>query len=434
MSPAAKSKKTPAKSAAKSDRAKAADVARRTIEKKTGQRAVAANFSTYPHVPSGSFAINDLIGGSLALDGKGQVCPGYPRRRISELFGPESSGKTTVALHAIAQAQAIGGLAMFLDFEHALDHKYAKKIGVSFDVDKLLLYAPNTYEEGLQILNIGLQAGVDIIVIDSVPSMVPQEDMEGKLDKEGRFGSLARAMGKNLPKIAAWLNDPKYLKRNPQGAAIIYLNQERANIGVTRGDKTKTTGGYALKFYASLRLKFTGIGKESVKRKNRFTGKEVNVPYGTVTQVKVVKNKIDARQGQTHTIFIRYGQGIDETYSLIEAAVHHGVVKKSGAFLEFKGQKIQGREKFRSFLNDNPKVFEEIRKLLTSVIQSEADDVDPEEELSDDEIMEMEFEEENSSSTPDVENIELEDEPDGEESGEEDPAEDGPEDAGEGAK
>lgn len=373
-----------------------ADIARKVIQSKTGQKTITANFSTYPHVPSGSFAINDLIGGSMALDGKGQICPGYPRRRLCELYGPESSGKTTVALHAVSEVQKSGGLAMFLDFEHALDHGYAKKLGVSFDADKLLLYAPDTFEEGIQIINIGLQAGVDLIVVDSVPSMVPKEEMEAKLDKESRFGALARSMGKNLPKLVAWLNNDKYLARNSLGAAVIFLNQERANIGSSgRGDKTKTTGGYAMKFYSSLRLKFTGVGKEYVKRKNRLSGKLVSVPYGTVTQVKVVKNKIDAKQGQTHTIFIRYGQGIDEVYSLIEAACFHKVVQKGGGgYLTFGETTLQGREKFRKFLLDNPKVFEEIRAILTSVVQGEAEEGEPDEELSEAEVMERSFDEE----------------------------------------
>lgn len=390
--PAATKANTPDRAA----KASAADLARRTIEKKTGQKAVTASFSTYPHVPSGSDAINDLIGGSMALDGKGRVCPGYPRKRISELYGPESSGKTTVALHAITEAQQAGGLAMFLDFEHALDHAYAKKIGVSFDADKLLLYAPNTFEEGIAIINIGIQAGVDIIVVDSVPSMVPKEDMEGKLDKEGRFGSLARAMAKNLPKLAAWLNNEEYLVRNPEGTAVIFLNQERANIGASpgRGDKTKTTGGYAMKFYTSLRLKFNGIGRETIKRRNKFTGVEVSVPYGVKTQVKVVKNKIDAKQGQTHVIFLRYGQGIDELYSLIEAATYHKVVRKAGSTYQFEDDiKIVGREKFRKFLKDNPTVASKIRHHLVSVIQGEAEDMEEEEELTEAQVMERSFEE-----------------------------------------
>ena len=395
--------KAPAKTAAKKGaptRVDNAALARKVIEKKTGQKTITANYSTYPHVASGSFAINDLIGGSMALDGKGQICPGYPRRRITEVYGPGSSGKTTIALHAVAEVQKAGGLAMFLDFEHALDHGYAKKIGVSFKPEQLLLYAPDTFEEGVQIINIGLQAGVDLIVVDSVPSMVPKEEMEGKLDKEGRFGALARALGKNLPKLVAWLNNKKYLTRNAQGTALIMLNQQRANIGGgTNAPKAKTAGGYALKFYASVRLMFTGVGKENVKRKNRLTGREVTVPFGTHTQVKVVKNKIDAKQGATHTIFIRFGQGIDEVYSLIEAATYHKVVQKKGSFLIFKDASFQGREKFRKFLLDNPKVFNEIRKQVLSVVQADVEEIDPD-DLTEEEIMERGFDDEFGSEEP----------------------------------
>lgn len=409
--------KTPTKTSVKttaakkaSSKASAADLARRTIEKKTGQKAVSACFSTYPHVPSGSFAINDLIGGSLAMDGKSPICPGYPRKRLTEMYGPESSGKTTIALHAIAEAQKAGGLAMFLDFEHALDHSYAKRLGVSFDTGKLLLYAPDTFEEGIQIMNIGLQAGVDIIVVDSVPSMVPKEEMEAKLDKESRYGALARALGKNLPKLVSWLNNDKYLVRNPEGAAVIFLNQERANIGGgPKASKVKTTGGFAMKFYTSLRIQVNGIFKESVKRKNKFTRKEVTVPYGTVTQIKIAKNKIDAKQGQTHTIFIRYGIGIDDTYSLIEAACNHGVIQKGGGgYLTFGSTTIQGREKFRSLLLQNPKMFEEIRKVLISVVRAEAEDLEPEEDLTEAEVMERSFDEAFEDEAPLIREVEHE--------------------------
>jgi len=376
-------------------RRKNAEIARKVIKDKTKQTAIKPSYSTYPHIPSGSFAINDLIGGSMALDGKGQVCPGYPRRRLTEIFGPESSGKTTVALHAVVEVQQAGGLAMFLDFEHALDHAYAKKIGVSFDEDKLLLYAPDTFEEGLQIINIGLQAGVDLIVVDSVPSMVPKEDMEGKIDKEGRFGNLARALAKNLPKLVSWLNQDRYLARNKQGAAIIFLNQQRANIGGSKNNPTKTTGGYAMKFYTSLRLQFTGVSKEYVKRKNRLSGVMVSVPYGTNTRAKVVKNKIDAKQGATHTIFIRFGTGIDEVYSLIIAACHWGVIKKGGGGqYQYGGTTFKGRDKLRKFLLENPKVFKEIRKVLLSLVQGEAEDLEPEEDLTEEEILARSFDEE----------------------------------------
>jgi len=444
MSPATKKPvatkrgRPPKESSSEVDQARKAKalLARKAIEKKTSQKAVTACFSTYPHITSGSFAIDDLIGGSMALDGKGRVCPGYPRRRITEIFGPESSGKTTVALHGIAEAQKMGGLAMFLDFEHALDHAYARKLGVSFDDDKLLLYAPDTFEEGIQIINIGLQAGVDIIVVDSVPSMVPKEEMEAQLDKESRFGALARALGKNLPKLTSWLNNEKYLVRNPEGTAVIFLNQERANIGSQgKGDKTKTTGGYAMKFYTSLRLKFNGIGKESVKRKNRFTGKEVSVPYGTLTQVKVVKNKIDARQGQTHTIFIRYGIGIDDIFSLIEAAAYHKVVQKSGAFYAFKEERFQGRENFRKYLLNNPSVFEEIRSHLLSIVQGEAtaepaeDDEVTREGFEEDEEEELEVRHiEYNEGEVDISDVEVEAEVEAEESDASD--EDGGEDDG----
>lgn len=381
-------------------RSKNAALARQVIKKKTGQSSTTANYSTYPHVSSESYAIDDLIGGSKTLDGKGRVCPGYPRRRLTEIFGSESSGKTTVALHACAGVQRSGGLAMYLDFEHALDHKYAKSVGLSFDEDKLLLYAPDTMEEGFQIINIGLQAGVDIIVVDSVPSMVPREDMEGKLDEEGRFGNLARGLAKNLPKLVSWLNQEKFLVRNPEGTAVIFLNQQRANIGGGMTNPTKTTGGYAMKFYTSLRLQLTGTKKEYARKKSKFTGAEVSTPYGTHTKIKVVKNKIDAKQGASHMIFIRYGIGIDEVYSLIEAACHLKVVQKSGSSYTWGGTTVVGREKFREFIIKNPKVFEEIRSILLSLVQGESSDSEQEEELTEAEVMARNFEEEFDEEEP----------------------------------
>lgn len=346
-----------------------AAMARNAILKHTGQKPLTASFTTYPHVPSGSLLINDIIGGSPAQDGKGPVCPGYPRRRITEIYGPESSGKTTAGLHAIAEVQKAGGCAMFLDFEHAIHHGYAKAIGVSFKEDKLLLYAPETLEEGFLDICFGILSGIDIIVVDSVAAMTPKAELERDLAKEDIVGLQARKMSSLLRRVVSWLNHKDARKRNPKGTAMVFINQPRADI---KGGKDTTAGGKALKFYASLRLVFTKIREEVIEKKDPITGKERKFPYGNHTQVKVVKNKMDARQGYTTDIFIRFGYGIDEFYSVIEAGVNSKVIKKKGAMYTYGGEEFRGREKFRLFLKEHPDVFKRVRD---SVLQWSANSV-----------------------------------------------------------
>lgn len=349
-------------------RAKAASAARAAVLKATGQKSISFNPAPLAAVSSGSSLIDDVIGGTLADDKSGPVCPGYPRRFITEIYGAESSGKTTAALQAIAEVQKQGGLAMFLDFEHALNHKYAKAVGVNFDEDKLLLFQPENLEQGWKMLYLGLKTGVDLVVVDSVSSMVPKEEMEKKLDDPARIGALARAMSLMLPKICMWLHSKDH-STNPLGTALVFINQTRAIISANaRGDMDNTSGGKALKFYAYLRLKFSRIRSEILKKKDRFSGKERSYPIGNHTQVKIVKSKVDGKQGYTTDIFIRYGQGIDDYYSMIEAAANNKVIGKSGAFYSYAGEQFQGRDKLRNYLLENPKVFSEIRvKVLNAV-------------------------------------------------------------------
>jgi len=397
MSPA-KGSKAPAKKTAKKTtrkkapsiqavRSKKAELIRKFILKKTGQKPRGASYSTHPHVPSGCFSIDDLIGGSPAADGKGRKCPGYPRKRLTEIYGPEASGKTTAALHAIVEVQRAGGLAMFLDYEWALDTAYARKLGVSFDKDKMLFFAPDTLEEGMQMIHLALQGGIDLIVVDSVAAMVPKEEMEAKLDKEGRMGALARVLGRNLPKLIGWLNNEKFLKNNPEGCAVVLLNQTRADIGSRVKGAVKTPGGYAMKFYCTVRLQFSPQKQEYLKQKNKFTGKEVSYPYGSHTRVKMVKNKLDLKNGQTHEIFIRYGHGIDDIYSLIAAALFYKVVKRDGSWFHYDGQKHQGREAFRRFLKERSNVFEEIRAGVLQRCQGLGIDQLDEDDLNEEDIV-----------------------------------------------
>lgn len=282
----------------------------------------------------------------------------------------ESSGKTTAALQAIAEVQKQGGIAMFLDFEHALDDGYAKKIGVSFAEDKLLRYQPDTIEQGWKMIYIGIKAGVDLIVVDSVAAMVPAAELTNKKPGDAaKIGAVAASMAQMLPKVGTWLHSPS---PNPKGTALIFLNQVRAVIG-GQGTGENTSGGHALKFFSYVRIKFTRIKSEFLKKKDRLTGREVSIPYGNLTRVKLVKCKVDGKQGYTTDIFIRFNYGIDDYYSMIESAVFHKIVKKDGSKYTFGGQAFIGRDKFRTFLTGNPSLFEQLRQNVLKAARSEED-------------------------------------------------------------
>lgn len=326
-------------------------------------------------VSSGSLALDDLIGGTLSPDGTGPICAGYPRRYITEIYGAEASGKTTLALEAITRCQRAGGIAMFLDFEHALHHGYAQKIGVSFDKDKLLLYTPSSMEQGLDILRLGAKIGVDLIVVDSVAAMVPTAEAEKKFSEAAQVGIRARKLADALPKIVRILHEPS--KMNKRGTAVIFINQTRANIGSgPMAAKDTTSGGYALKFFAYVRLQATRIGSEFIEKMDNLTKKKRRMPYGNKTQVKVIKSKADAKQGHTAEIFIRYGQGIDDYYSIISTGIAHGVIKKSGAYLDYGTHHVQGREKFRALLMKDEKLFDEVQADVLKAVRAQAEDLD----------------------------------------------------------
>lgn len=383
-------KKTSTKAKASSPASKAARISAMAVGAitkmtKGDQKPLGFNASPLPVVPSGSVAIDNLIGGNPSPDGKGAICPGYPRQHITEIYGAESSGKTTLALEAIARVQRQGGVAMFLDFENALHHGYAKSIGVDFDPEKFLLYQPNTMEQGLDMIGIGIKAGVDLIVVDSVAAMVPKDEMEKNFEDVAKIGIQAAQLSRALPKIVKWLKNPP--AQAPEGTALILINQTRAQIGgMSKGDGT--SGGKALKFYAYLRLQAAKIQAEYVEKVNPVTRKKERVPFGNKTQVKVVKSKVDAKQGQTAMIFIRFGQGLDDFYTTIESATAHGIVKKGGAYYEYDGHRLQGRERFRAFLKENRDVFEALQDNLlkairgaTAAADTSQDDEEDEEDL-----------------------------------------------------
>jgi len=281
--------------------------------------------------------------GSLGIDialGIG----GLPKGRIIEIYGPESSGKTTLALSVIAQAQKKGGTCAFIDAEHALDPSYAKKIGV--DIENLLISQPDAGEQALEIADTLVRSGaIDVLVVDSVAALVPKAELEGEMG-DSHMGLQARLMSQALRKLTSTVSRSNTL--------IIFINQIRMKIGVMFGNPETTTGGNALKFYASVRMDIRRIG--AIKDKDDVIGSQ--------TRVKIVKNKV-APPFKTVDFDIMYGEGISKTGELIDLGVKAGFVEKSGAWFSYKGEKLgQGRENAKLFLRDNPAVAEEIENKI----------------------------------------------------------------------
>jgi recombination protein RecA len=284
-------------------------------------------------IPTGSIALDVALG-----------IGGLPRGRVVEIYGPESSGKTTVALHAVANAQAAGGIAAFIDAEHALDPTYAKALGV--DTDALLVSQPDTGEQALEIMDMLIRSGaLDIVVVDSVAALVPRAEIEGEMG-DSHVGLQARLMSQALRKITGALNN--------SGTTAIFINQLREKIGVMFGSPETTTGGKALKFYASIRLDVRRIE----------TLKDGTEAVGNRTRVKVVKNKLSPPFRQAEMDII-YGQGISREGGLIDMGVEHGIVRKAGAWYTYEGDQLgQGKENARQFLRDNPDLAVEIESKI----------------------------------------------------------------------
>lgn len=367
--PAAESKKKVVSSGVKGNTVAAQAAA--FILKVTKQKPLKPSFSQMPHVSSGMIVVDNLIGGQQTLDGKSRICPGFPRKFITELYGAESSGKTTLAIRAAVEVQKAGGVVMFLDYEHALHHGYAKSIGLSFDPAQLLFYSPGTLEDGLKMIYVGIKTGVDLIIADSVAAMVPAAELEKNISDAAKIGALAKAFSEQLPKVTGWLASPPGDK---EGTAVIFINQTRAIIntgGGGHGDPDNTSGGKALKFYAYCRIKLTRLRTDSFEKTDPLTGKTRKFSYGNLVQVKIVKNKVSGTQGHTGDMFIRFGYGPDEYHTAIEAGVAHKIIKKEGAYFGYGGERFQGKEKFRTYLTQNPKVFAEVQdKLVKSLLDS----------------------------------------------------------------
>ncbi|WP_372700011.1 recombinase RecA [Arthrobacter sp. JSM 101049] len=323
--------------AAAMDREKALESALAQIDKQYGKGSVMRlgddTRAKIEVIPTGSIAMDIALG-----------IGGLPRGRVVEIYGPESSGKTTVALHAVANAQRNGGIAAFIDAEHALDPEYAKKLGV--DTDALLVSQPDTGEQALEIMDMLIGSGsLDIIVIDSVAALVPRAEIEGEMG-DSHVGLQARLMSQALRKITGRLSQTK--------TTAIFINQLREKIGVFFGSPETTTGGKALKFYASVRIDVRRIE----------TLKEGTNPVGNRTRAKIVKNKMAPPFKQAE-FDILYGVGISREGGLIDMGVEEGFVKKSGAWFTYDGDQLgQGKENARKFLRDNPDLADELERRI----------------------------------------------------------------------
>ncbi|MGQ8871836.1 recombinase RecA [Paenibacillus sp. TSA_86.1] len=320
-----------------SDRRAALDMALRQIEKQFGKGSIMKlGESTHMNVeiiPSGSLALDIALGTG-----------GLPKGRIVEIYGPESSGKTTVALHAIAEVQRVGGQAAFIDAEHALDPSYASKLGVN--IDELLLSQPDTGEQGLEIAEALVRSGaVDIVVIDSVAALVPKAEIEGEMG-DSHVGLQARLMSQALRKLSGAISKSKTI--------AIFINQLREKVGVMFGNPETTPGGRALKFYSTVRLDVRRI--ESIKSGNDITGNR--------TRIKVVKNKVAPPFKQAE-VDIMYGEGISREGSIIDIGTDLDIVNKSGAWYSYEGERLgQGRENAKQFMKEHKEIANTIEQRI----------------------------------------------------------------------
>ncbi len=296
-----------------------------------------------------SVDIDAISSGSIALDAALGI-GGYPKGRIIEIYGPESSGKTTLALHAIAEVQKVGGKAAFIDAENAIDPLYAKNLGVN--IDELILSQPDSGEQGLEITEVLIRSGaIDLVVIDSVAALVPQTELDGEMSDQ-HVGLQARMMSKAMRKLSGVMNR--------SNCTVIFINQLREKVGVMFGNPEVTPGGRALKFYASVRLDVRR--SESIKKGTELVGNKVNV--------RVVKNKV-APPFKLAVLEIIYGEGISTVGEVVDLAAEHDVIQKSGAWYSYNQERIgQGRETVKEFFKENKDVYEEVLVKLKKIVFS----------------------------------------------------------------
>lgn len=317
------------------ERKKALEAAMAQIEKQFGKGSVMklgeVSAMNVEAIPTGSLSLDIALG-----------IGGVPRGRVVEIFGPESSGKTTVALHVIAEAQKMGGEAAFIDAEHALDPVYAKKLGVN--IDNLIVSQPDTGEQALEICEALVRSGaIDVVVVDSVAALVPKAEIDGEMG-DAFVGLQARLMSQALRKLTGVINKSK--------TTVIFINQLREKVGIMFGNPETTPGGRALKFYSSVRLDVRRI--ETLKRADQVIGNR--------TKVKVVKNKV-APPFREAEFDIMYGEGISKEGNILDIAANLDIINKSGAWFSYEGQRLaQGRDNAKQYLKDNPKIMEEVEK------------------------------------------------------------------------
>lgn len=323
------------KNSIQKERLKSLELAVTNIEKQFGKGSIMRLGNDEPLVSD----IEAISTGSLGLD-MALGIGGYPRGRIIEIYGPESSGKTTLTLHAIAEVQKKGGTAAFIDAEHALDVVYARKLGVR--TEDLLISQPDTGEQALEIADMLVRSGaVDLVIVDSVAALVPKAEIEGEMG-DSHMGLQARLMSQALRKLTGTISK--------SGTSVIFINQLRMKIGVMFGNPETTTGGNALKFYASVRLDIRRLG--AIKEGEQIVGNR--------TRVKVVKNKI-APPFREVEFDILYGKGVQRTGEILDIGIDLGIIEKSGSWLSYQGEKLgQGRENAKQHLAENPKILDEL--------------------------------------------------------------------------
>jgi recombination protein RecA len=326
----------------KNEKSRALDLALSQIDRQFGKGSVMrlgdkGGFDNIPIIPTGSISLDSALG-----------IGGVPRGRIIEIFGPESSGKTTLALHIVAEAQKLEGLAAFIDAEHALDSAYAKNLGVN--TDELLISQPDSGEQALEITETLVRSGaLDIIVVDSVAALVPRAELEGEMG-DAQMGLQARLMSQAMRKLSGAISKSK--------TCVIFINQIREKIGVMFGNPETTTGGRALKFYASVRIDIRRIA--SIKDKDSIIGNR--------TKAKVVKNKV-APPFRDAEFDIMYGTGISKEGDIIDAAVKHNVIDKSGTWFSYGDERLgQGRENVKRFLLENPDIYSEVELKIRKIL------------------------------------------------------------------
>ena len=347
----------------KTDKDKALEAALSQIQKQFGKGSI-MKLGDDMHLN-----VSAISTGSISLDMATGI-GGVPKGRIIEIYGPESSGKTTLALHVVAEAQKKGGRAAFIDAEHALDPVYARNLGV--DVDELLVSQPDTGEQALEICDmLARSAALDVIVVDSVAALVPRAELEGDMG-DSHVGLHARLMSQALRKITGTVN-----KTN---TCVIFINQLREKVGIMFGNPEVTTGGRALKFYASMRMDVRKI--ESLKIGDNVVGNR--------TRVKIVKNKVAPPFKQVE-FDIMYGKGISKAGDLLDCAANAGIIEKAGSWYSFEGERIgQGRENVKEYLNSHPEVMDKVEKLLLDSLKpKEEQPAAPQDEISQKELDEI---------------------------------------------